>query len=147
MADEVGALRVLVLEPLVLLASVFFRRGSCWGCLESKRGGEALHGVWASCVEGRCPTQFPAPHTMGWAFDADLWRAVGRASGLEARALYRWNEAHAPEDCSRSLEGCLGLTFYTPNVNLARDPRWGRIEEVPGEDPYHNGAYLSLIHI
>ena len=52
-------------------------------------GGEALHGVWSTCAAGRCPTQFPAPHAMGASFDRDLWRAVGAASGLEARALFR----------------------------------------------------------
>ncbi|KAH8072041.1 symporter [Aureococcus anophagefferens] len=104
-------------------------------------GGEALHGVWSTCAAGRCPTQFPAPHAMGASFDRDLWRAVGAASGLEARALFRWNQRHNASDCARSLEGCLGLTFYAPNVNLARDPRWGRIEEVPSEDPLLNGVY------
>ena len=35
----------------------------------------------------------------------------------------------------------LGLSYYTPNINVARDPRWGRIEETPGECPLLNGAY------
>ena len=48
---------------------------------------------------------------------------------LEPR-LYRNNQLRHPADggfgapCSRSLEGCLGLSYYTPNVNIARDPRW-----------------------
>ena len=101
------------------------------GLDELNFGGEALHGVWASCVRGRCPTQFPAPLAMGATFDADLWRAVGAATGAEARALYATHNA-------TGLEGALGLTFYAPNVNLLRDGRWGRAEEVPSEDPCVN---------
>ncbi|KAH8045039.1 symporter [Aureococcus anophagefferens] len=103
-------------------------------------GGEALHGVWSTCAAGRCPTQFP--RRTRWARRSTAtYGAVGAASGLEARALFRWNQRHNASDCARSLEGCLGLTFYAPNVNLARDPRWGRIEEVPSEDPLLNGVY------
>ena len=46
-------------------------------------GGEALHGVWATCVDGRCPTQFPAPNALGQSFDRDLWEAVGAASASQ----------------------------------------------------------------
>ena len=131
-----------------------------WGMQEYNFGGEALHGVWASCISdnfttpthkptGRllCPTQFPAPIHMSCAFNRDLWRQMADVSSTEARALYRNNQLRHPADggfgapCSRSLEGCLGLSYYTPNVNLARDPRWGRIEETPGEDPFINGEY------
>eukprot|EP00038_Savillea_parva_P007576 m.171063 g.171063 ORF g.171063 m.171063 type:complete len:884 (-) comp13331_c0_seq1:2752-5403(-) len=121
-------------------------------------GGEALHGVWATCVTdnittpthtatGRtlCPTQFPAPIHMSNAWNRDLWRAAADVASTEARALYGHNRAAMQQAdgsaCSRSLEGCLGLSYYTPNINLARDPSWGRIEETPGEDPYVNGEY------
>lgn len=84
---------------------------------------------------------------MSHAFNRDLWMQIADVSSTEARALYRNNQLRHPMTggfgvpCSRSLEGCLGLSYYTPNVNLARDPRWGRIEETPGEDPTVNGAY------
>lgn len=35
------------------------------------------------------------------------------------------------------------MSYYTPNINVARDPRWGRIEETPGEDPFLNGEYAK----
>jgi len=130
------------------------------GMEEYNFGGEALHGVWASCVidnvststhtatgKSFCPTQFPAPVHMSNSFNRELWREIADVSSTEARALYRNNKLRHPNDggfgapCSRSLEGCVGLSYYTPNVNLARDPRWGRIEETPGEDPYLNGEY------
>ena len=75
-----------------------------------------------NCV---CPTQFPAVISMGASFDRSLWRSVGQAIGKEARALYAAK--------GKGLEGLLGLGFYAPNVNILRDPRWGRAEEVPGE--------------
>lgn len=105
-------------------------------------GGEALHGVWSSCVVDNvttathvstgkivCATQFPAPVHMGCSFNRNLWRAMADATSTEARALYRNNMLRHGADggfgapCARSLEGCLGLSYYTPNVNIARDPR------------------------
>lgn len=118
-------------------------------------GGEALHGVWSTCVvdnistptrhpTGRtvCPTQFPAPIHMAASFNRDLWQDMAAVSSTEARGLYNYNtlddiDGGAP--CASSLEGCVGLSYYTPNINVARDPRWGRTEEIPGEDPYMNG--------
>ena len=106
-----------------------------WGMKEYNFGGEALHGVWASCVTDNisapghtptnkqlCPTQFPAPIHMSNAFNRDLWRQMADVTSTEARALYHNNQLRHPDDggfgapCSRSLEGCLGLSYYTPNV-------------------------------
>lgn len=98
-------------------------------------GGEALHGVWATCVtdnittpthtaSGRtlCPTQFPAPIHMSNSWNRDLWVAAADVASTEARALYNHNQLAATTGdgsaCSRSLEGCLGLSYYTPNINL-----------------------------
>ena len=97
-------------------------------------GGEALHGLWSTCVDGLCPTQFPSPLHLGASFNKDIWHAVGNISSIEARAIFATGQG-------KSLEGTLGLTYYTPNINLLRDPRWGRAEEVPSEDPLVNGAY------
>lgn len=52
-----------------------------------------------------------------------------QAVSTEARAMY--NLGHA------------GLTFWSPNINVVRDPRWGRALETPGEDPYVVGTYAS----
>ena len=115
-------------------------------------GGEALHGLWSTCVVDNltasssnrtvCPTQFPSPISLGASFSRSLWRAVGDATSTAARALYAYNKLLPPTTApARSLEGPIGLTFYAPNVNLVRDPRWGRIEAVPSEDPVMNGEY------
>ena len=50
-----------------------------------------------------------------------------QAVSTEARAMYNLGRA--------------GLTFWSPTINVARDPRWGRITETPGEDPYVVGTY------
>lgn len=52
-----------------------------------------------------------------------------QAVSTEARAMYNLGRA--------------GLTFWSPNINVVRDPRWGRIIETPGEDPYVVGAYAT----
>ena len=103
--------------------------------LQYNFGGEALHGVWSSCIvdnittpthtptgKSLCPTQFPAPVHMAASFSRDLWRQIADVSSTEARALYRNNQLRHQADggfgtpCARSLEGCLGLSFYTPNI-------------------------------
>ena len=72
-------------------------------------------------------THFAYPVTTGMAFNRTLWRVTGEAIGREARALMNAGKAYS--------------TLWTPVVNLARDPRWGRNVEVPGEDPFLVGAY------
>ena len=91
------------------------------GIIEYDYGGEALHGVWSTCVNttaGRkkCPTQFGAPLAMGCSFNRRLWRAMASATSTEARALY----SLGPGSGAASLEGPLGLSYYAPNVNIMR---------------------------
>merc|ERR1712091_202344 len=62
-------------------------------------------------------------------FNRTLWRATGAAIGREARALMNAGAAYS--------------TYWAPVVNLAREPRWGRNIEVPGEDPYLTGEYAT----
>ena len=87
---------------------------------------EALHGV---ARNGRA-TVFP--HTIGLAatFDEDLIYRVFSAISDEARAKFRMSQ----EIGNRGRYA--GLTFWTPNINIFRDPRWGRGMETYGEDPY-----------
>ena len=66
-----------------------------------------------------CPTSFPAAISTAAAFNTSLFRAVGEAIGTEARALSNVGAAD-------------GWTFWSPNVNIYRDPRWGRGQETPG---------------
>ena len=78
---------------------------------------EALHGVLASGA-----TSFPQAVAMGSTWDPDLVHRVGSAISDEARAL-------------KIIDG-KGLTYWSPTINIARDPRWGRNEESYSEDPY-----------
>jgi len=78
---------------------------------------EALHGVLASGA-----TSFPQAVAMGSTWDPDLVYRVGTAISDEARAL--------------NLTRGNGLTYWSPTINIARDPRWGRNEESYSEDPY-----------
>jgi beta-glucosidase len=87
---------------------------------------EALHGV----ARAGTATVFPQAIGLAAAFDRGLARRVATAISDEARAKY---EVFA----ARGTTGrYVGLTFWTPNINLFRDPRWGRGQETYGEDPY-----------
>ncbi|HUP02983.1 MAG TPA: glycoside hydrolase family 3 C-terminal domain-containing protein [Bryobacteraceae bacterium] len=95
---------------------------------------EALHGV----ASGRA-TVFPEPIGMGSSFDPDLVHRVAEAISTEARAKY--NEAQRrppiPEVPPGNSPGRIAwLTYWSPNLNIFRDPRWGRGQETYGEDPF-----------
>ncbi|KAJ7226907.1 glycoside hydrolase family 3 protein [Mycena pura] len=100
---------------------------------------EALHGLatghgisFASSGNFSFATSFPQPILLGAAFDDPLVKSVATTISTEARAF---NNA-----------GRAGLDFWTPNINPFRDPRWGRGQETPGEDPFHVAQYvLNLI--
>jgi beta-glucosidase len=87
---------------------------------------EALHGVARSGVA----TVFPQAIAFGATFDDKLIHKVSTAISDEARAMY--NAAQADDYHQRFG----GLTFWTPNINIFRDPRWGRGQETYGEDPF-----------
>lgn len=87
---------------------------------------EALHGVGRAGIA----TVFPQAIALGATFDENLAYEVSSAISDEARAMY--NAASAQGNYLRYS----GLTFWTPNVNIFRDPRWGRGQETYGEDPY-----------
>ena len=91
---------------------------------------EGLHGVGR---DGRA-TVFPQPIGLGATFNPALIRRIGDAIATEARAKYivaRRNKNYARYT---------GLTFWSPNVNIFRDPRWGRGMETWGEDPFLTGT-------
>lgn len=87
---------------------------------------EALHGVARAGVA----TVFPQAIAMAAAFSPELAKEEADVIATEGRAKY--NEYSAEED--RDIYK--GLTFWAPNVNIFRDPRWGRGHETYGEDPY-----------
>src|SRR5215204_3721599 len=87
---------------------------------------EALHGV---AISGTA-TVFPQAIGLGATFDPPLINRVATVISEEARAKY--HEAQRQGNRSRFH----GLTFWSPNINIFRDPRWGRGQEAYGEDPY-----------
>ncbi|KQJ88654.1 probable beta-D-xylosidase 7 isoform X1 [Brachypodium distachyon] len=95
---------------------------------------EGLHGLsfWGHGMhfDGavRAITSFPQVLLTAASFDQDIWYRIGQAIGTEARALYNLGQAQ-------------GLTIWSPNVNIYRDPRWGRGQETPGEDPTTASKY------
>src|SRR3954451_20381638 len=97
---------------------------------------EALHGVSRSQLtyNGNATvlnntTSYPIDQTMGSSWDPDLLYRVARSIGDEAREV--------------SPDNTLNLEFYSPTMNLQRDPRWGRTDESYGEDPFHTAAMVS----
>lgn len=94
---------------------------------------EILHGISfigpGSKFMGPVPgaTSFPQVILTAATFNVSLYEAIGKAVSTEARAMYN--------------EGLAGLTFWSPNINIYRDPRWGRGQETPGEDPLLSSRY------
>ncbi|KAI3803838.1 hypothetical protein L1987_32000 [Smallanthus sonchifolius] len=94
---------------------------------------EALHGVsyvgpgthFSSLVPGA--TSFPQVILTAASFNETLFKTIGKVVSTEARAMYN--------------VGLAGLTYWSPNINIFRDPRWGRGQETPGEDPTLTSKY------
>ena len=90
---------------------------------------EGLHGVAFSGYA----TNFPQVIGMAATWDSNLVHRMGQTISTEARAKY--NQAMRDND----REMFFGLTFWAPNINIFRDPRWGRGQETYGEDPFLAG--------
>ena len=91
--------------------------------------GEGLHGL----ARGGYATVFPQAIGLAASWDPALLRDVGTVVSTEARA--RFNASGAGRDHGRYQ----GLTIWSPNINIFRDPRWGRGQETYGEDPFLTG--------
>ncbi|WJX57605.1 putative beta-D-xylosidase 7, variant 2 [Trifolium repens] len=96
---------------------------------------EALHGVadagkgirlYGGSIKGA--TSFPQVILTSASFDSKLWYQISQVIGTEARGIYNAGQA-------------TGMTFWAPNINIFRDPRWGRGQETAGEDPLVNAKY------
>lgn len=87
---------------------------------------EALHGV----ARAGTATVFPQPIGMAASFDVRAVKNAGDIIAKEGRAKYNEASKHGDRDIYK------GLTFWSPNINIFRDPRWGRGHETYGEDPY-----------
>ncbi|WP_217278617.1 glycoside hydrolase family 3 C-terminal domain-containing protein [Hymenobacter sp. BRD67] len=97
---------------------------------------EALHGVARTSMK---TTVFPQAIGMAATFDKDAMLTMATITSDEARAVHQ-------EYVRRGERGIYqGLTFWTPNINIFRDPRWGRGQETYGEDPYLTGQLGSAL--
>lgn len=87
---------------------------------------EVLHGV----ARAGTATVFPQAIGLAAMFDEDLQEKIAGVISDEARAKYNGQSRHGDRDIYK------GLTVWSPNINIFRDPRWGRGHETYGEDPY-----------
>lgn len=92
---------------------------------------EATHGISHVRNDDKTPyeSNFAFPITTAMSYNRTLWKATGQQIGREARAFMNVGNAWS--------------TYWAPVVNLAREPRWGRNIETPGEDPYLSGEYAT----
>ena len=97
---------------------------------------EALHGV----ARAGDATVFPQAIGLGATFDEELVQKIADATSTEGRAKYNEFSKHGDRDIYK------GLTYWAPNVNIFRDPRWGRGHETYGEDPYLTGQ-LGMAYV
>lgn len=97
---------------------------------------EALHGV----ARAGTATSFPQAIGMAAMFDDVLLERLGDVAATEGRAKYNALSAEEDRDIYK------GLTFWSPNINIFRDPRWGRGHETYGEDPYLT-ARLGMAYV
>jgi beta-glucosidase len=93
---------------------------------------EGLHGVGFAGVA----TVFPQAIGMAATWDTPLIHSEGDVISTEARAKFNDYASHNNGDSKRFY----GLTFWSPNINIFRDPRWGRGQETYGEDPFLTGS-------
>jgi len=103
------------------------------------RLGIPAYNWWNECLHGIGRTQYKVtvyPQAIGMAagWDVDAIKQMGDYTAEEGRAIY--NTAQAKKD----YRIYYGLTYWTPNINIFRDPRWGRGQETYGEDPYLTGS-------
>ena len=103
-------------------------------------------GVASECLgPDQCATTFVGPTGLGAAFNREMWAAKGDVLSTEMRAFanarwYRGTGAGYPGHPS-SKPAHIGTSAFGPNLNMIRDPRYGRNSELPGEDPFHTGSY------
>ncbi len=100
------------------------------GVPEYNLWSEALHGV----ANTGGVTVFPQAIGLGATFDAPLVNKMAQAIAVEGRVKF-----NLAEKAGRSGRIFQGLTFFSPNINIVRDPRWGRGQETYGEDPFLTG--------
>ena len=139
--DNLVSLLTLEEKPTLLIARNSPKGDvSRLGIPEYDWGGNCIHGVQSRCAkDGRCPTSFPNPNSLGASFNRSVWRSMGEVIGVELRSLWLQGvgENHA------SALPHIGLDCWSPNIGIVRDPRWGRNLETPSEDPAVCGGFAS----
>ena len=98
---------------------------------------ECLHGVGRAGIA----TVFPQAIGMAASWNVDLMHRTAVAISDEARAKH-----HDALQEDGSTDWYYGLTYWTPNINIFRDPRWGRGQETYGEDPYLTARHGRGLH-
>ena len=107
---------------------------------------EVNYGVASACLgPDQCATSFAGPTGLGAAFNREMWAATAEVQSTEMRAFsnanwHRGPGASYPGHPAAELQR-IGTSAFGPNLNLQRDPRYGRNSELPGEDPFLTGAY------
>ena len=124
-ADLIGRLTLEEKASLTMHASPAIPR---LGIKQYNWWSEALHGI----ARNGSATVFPQPIGMAASFDEPLVETVFSAASDEARVKYK--------ETADNVKVYQGLTFWTPNINIFRDPRWGRGMETYGEDPFLTGS-------
>ena len=106
----------------------------CYEAPAIERLGVPAYNWWNECLHGVArsgtATVFPQAIALAATFDTDMMYKVADAISTEARAKYNEYKKLGP---TVQYEG---LTYWSPNINIFRDPRWGRGQETYGEDPY-----------
>ena len=102
------------------------------------RLGIPAYNWWNECLHGLArngiATMFPQAIALAAMFDTASHQKTGEIIATETRAKYNEASKHGDRDIYK------GLTLWTPNINIFRDPRWGRGQETYGEDPFLTGA-------
>ena len=137
--DNLLSLLTLEEKPTLLIARNSPRGNvSRLGVPEYDWGGNCIHGVQSRCADdGRCPTSFPNPNSLGASFNRTVWRSMGEVIGVELRSL--WLQGVGENHASDLPH--IGLDCWSPNIGIVRDPRWGRNLETPSEDPTVCGGF------
>lgn len=125
-SDPMTDVRQLTLEEKASLLGVFSPAIPRLGIAEYVWWNECLHGV----ARAGNATVFPQAIGLAAMWDDGLLKQIGGTIGTEARAKYQ----QALREGRHEIYN--GLTFWSPNINIARDPRWGRAQETYGEDPF-----------
>jgi len=96
--------------------------------------------VSGDCFGDKCRTELYGPLGHGATFNRTAWEVKGRILSTEVRAMRNagwWRDVG--RTVAEKKREKIGLTVFGPNLNIARDPRFGRLSELPGEDPFLNG--------